>query len=45
MSNIPAQDGNLADEISFNVPKRWLRAREAAEYLGVSVPHLADCAS
>ena len=41
MSSTPAQDDNLAEEISFNVPKRWLRAREAAEYLGVSVPHLA----
>ncbi|MCL7462691.1 helix-turn-helix domain-containing protein [Pseudomonas sp. NW5] len=34
-------DVHHQDEVSFTAPKRWLRAREAAEYLGVSVPHLA----
>lgn len=41
MSHTPAQDTNLADSVSFQMPKRWLRAKEAAEYLGVSIPHLA----
>lgn len=33
MSNTPAQDGNLTENVSFNMPKRWLRAKETAEYL------------
>ena len=41
MSHTPAQDGNLTDTVSFQMPKRWLRAKETAEYLGVSIPHLA----
>lgn len=40
MSRTSTQDGNLTDNVSFNMPKRWLRAKETAEYLGVSVPHL-----
>ena len=41
MSHTPAQDGNLTDNVSFSMPKRWLRAKETAEYLGVSIPYLA----
>lgn len=41
MSNTPAQDGNLTEKVSLFIPKRWFRACEAANYLGVSVPHLA----